>query len=197
MAINFTPLTTVSMFRDSLRIWFAQNGGPDLSWDEDVKQSKIWIGTVNDPFTREPNQQMPRILLKRGAVQQSVQFINNSEEVITGTQQNPTKHSRMDLQGSVTVVVESDNEGTCEALGEAIRRFVTRNRPMFEEEFGFQRFGHTVVISECDQSDEDKEKFKIQVQIPYIVEDRWKYTPDTILLKRIIGDVRVTPQLNQ
>ena len=191
MAINFTPLTTVSMFRDCLRVWFAQNGGPDLSWDEDPKQSKIWIGTVNDPYSNEPNQVMPRVLLKRGAVQQGVQFINNSEELVTGTQQQPTKHSRMDLQGSDLVIIECDQEGTCEMLGEAIRRFVTRNRPMFEEQFGFQRFGHTLMLSECDQSDEDKEKFKIQVQIPYIVEDRWNYTPDVILLKKIVGDVRV------
>ena len=191
MAINFTPLTTVSMFRDSLRIWFAQNGGPDLSWDEDPKQSKIQIGTVNDPYMRDPNQKMPRILCKRGAVQQSVQFINNSEEVVTGTQQNPTKHSRMDIQGSLSIIIESDQEGQCEALGEAVRRFVTRNRPMFEQEFGFQRFGWQIVLSECDQDQEDKEKFKIQVQIPYIVEDRWNYTPDSILLKKIVGDVRV------
>ena len=191
MAINFTPLTTVSMFRDSLRVWFSQNGGPDLSWDEDPKQSKIQIGTVNDPFMRDPIQKMPRILCKRGAVQQSVQFINNSEEVISGTQQNPTKHSRMDITGSISVIIESDQEGQCEALGEAIRRFVTRNRLMFEEQFGFQRFGWQIVLSECDQDQEDKEKFKIQVQIPYIVEDRWNYTPDSILLKKIVGDVRV------
>lgn len=62
---------------------------------------------------------------------------------------------------------------------------------MFEADFGFQRFGWDISISECDQSDEDKEKFKIQVQIPYIVEDRWNYTPDSILLKKIVGDVRV------
>ena len=53
MAINFTPLTTVSMFRDCLRVWFSQNGGPDFLWDEDPKQSKIWIGTANDPYSRE------------------------------------------------------------------------------------------------------------------------------------------------
>lgn len=191
MAINFTPLTAVSMFRDSLRVWFAQNGGPDLTWDEDQKQSKIWIGTANDPYSREPNQKMPRILLKRGGVRQAVQFINNSEELISGTPQAPTKHSRMDIQGSVLVIIECDQEGTCEMLGEAIRRFVTRNRPMFEQDFGFQRFGWDISISECDQIDEDKEKFKIQVQIPYIVEDRWNYTPDSILLKKIVGDVRV------
>lgn len=194
MARNFTPLTTVSMFRDSLRVWFAQNGGADLAWDEDPKQSKITIGTVNDPYQRDPNQRMPRILCKRGPVQQSVQFINNSEEVVTGTQQNPTKHSRMDISGTINVVIEADQEGLCEALGEAVRRFVTRNRPMFEEEFGFQRFGAQIAISECDQEGEDKEKFKIQVQIPYIVEDRWNYTPDAILLKKIVGDVRVVTQ---
>lgn len=191
MAINFTPLTTVSMFRDCLRVWFSQNGGPDFLWDEDPKQSKIWIGTANDPYSREPNQKMPRILLKRGGVRQVVQFINNSEELVSGTPQQPTKHSRMDISGSVMVIVEADQEGSCEALGEAIRRFITRNRPMFEGEFGFQRFGWDISISECDQSDEDKEKFKIQVQIPYIVEDRWNYTPDSILLKKIVGDVRV------
>lgn len=191
MAINFTPLTTVSMFRDSLRVWFAQNGGPDLTWDEDPKQSKIWIGTANDANSREPNQKMPRILLKRGGVNQAVQFINNSGELVSGTPQEPVKHARMDINGAVLVIIETDQEGTCEMLGEAIRRFITRNRLMFEQEFGFQRFGWQIMISECDQVDEDKEKFKIQVQIPYIVEDRWNYTPDSILLKKIVGDVRV------
>ena len=121
MAINFTPLTTVSMFRDCLRVWFSQNGGPDFLWDEDPKQSKIWIGTANDPYSREPNQKMPRILLKRGGVRQVVQFINNSEELVSGTPQQPTKHSRSDINGSVMVIVEADQEGSCEALGEAIR----------------------------------------------------------------------------
>lgn len=192
MAINFTPLKVVSMFRDSLRVWFRQYGGPDFAWDPDVKKNQIWIGTVNDYNSKEANQKMPRILCQRGAVQQNVQFINNSEEVVEGTPQQPVKKMRMDLNGSITVIVEADNEGTCEALAEAVRRFVTRNRPMFEEEFGFQRFGWSIVVSDCQPETEDKEKFKIQVQMPYIVEDRWNYTPDAILLKQIVGDVRVT-----
>jgi hypothetical protein len=192
MAINFTPLKVVSMFRDSLRVWFRQYGGPDFAWDPDPKKNQIWIGNVNDYNSNEANQKMPRILCQRGAVQQNVQFINNSEEVVEGTQQQPIKKMRMDLNGSIQVIVEADNEGTCEALAEAVRRFVTRNRPMFEEEFGFQRFGWQIVVSECEGSTEDKEKFKIQVQMPYIVEDRWNYTPDAVLLKQIVGDVRVT-----
>ncbi len=192
MAINFTPLKVVSMFRDSLRVWFRQYGGPDFAWDPDVKKNQIWIGTVNDYNSNEANQKMPRILCKRGALQQKVQFINNSEEVVEGLPQQPVKKMRMDINGSLTIVIEADNEGTCEALGEAVRRFISRNRPMFEEEFNFQRFGSEIYVSECDGGEEDKEKFKIQVQTPYIVEDRWSYTPDAILLKQIVGDVRVT-----
>lgn len=192
MAINFTPLAVVSMFRDSLRVWFRQNGGPDFAWDPDVKKNQIWIGTVNDYNSNEAYQKMPRILCQRGSYQQAVQFINNSEEIVSGTTQQPTKHSRMDINGTIQVIVESDNEGTCEALAEAVRRFTTRNRPMFEEQFSFQRFGWQISVSECQADREDKEKFKIQVQMPYIVEDRWNYTPDSVLLKQIVGDVRVT-----
>ena len=190
MAINFTPLTILSMFRDTLREWFLQFGG-DFTWSQEPRDNTIWIGTVNDYNSKEAKQKLPRILVKRGPVQMGIQFINDSLEFVSGTQQLPTHNSTMHMNGSIVLMVEASTEGTCEALGEALRRFITRNKPMFEKEFGILRFAAQVSISECDSDTEDKEKFKIQIQVPYIVEDRWNYTPDTILLKKIVGDVKV------
>lgn len=194
--INYTPLMAVTMFRDSVRQWFLMYGG-DFAWSADVKLNKIVIASANDYNSNEATQKMPRILVQRGALQQQVQFINNSEESVKGPQQLPTKGMRQDVNSSILVIVEADREGTCEVLAEGVRRLVVRNRPMFESEFGFLRFGHQIAISECEATTEDKEKFKIQVQIPYSVEDRWNYTPDTILLKKILGNIHLTTSEEQ
>ena len=64
------------------------------------------------------------------------------------------------------------------------------SKPFIEEEFGFQRFAHQVSVSQCMPDRENKEKFKIQIAIPYIVEDRWFTQQVYIRLKAIFQEVK-------
>ena len=170
--INFNPLTVVTFARDCLRKLFMEFSD-EYAWAEDPNESKIWIGTVNDYNAAVPIQKIPRILLQRGDVVTNTLSISNSLEHVHGTPNDIVKNFRKDLQGMLNIIVETTSEGSCELLAENVRRFLVWSKPFIEEEFGFQRFAHQVSVSSCMPDRENKEKFKIQIAIPYIVEDRW------------------------
>lgn len=182
--INFTPLTVVTFFRDVLQAYFRQ-ANPEMRWSND-KDSKLWIGTVNDYHQSVAYQKLPRILVTRGGVSAGIRFINDSLEV----KQNGKHYSTMPINGSLMVIVEASDEGTTEILGEVVRRLIVRAKPMIESEFGFQAFAREWSMSECQPDREDKEKFKITIQIPYIVEDRWYQEQEEVLLKGVLLELK-------
>lgn len=187
--INFNPLTVVTFARDCLRKLFMEFSD-EYAWAEDPNESKIWIGTVNDYNAAVPIQKIPRILLQRGDVVTNTLSISNSLEHVHGTPNDIVKNFRKDLQGMLNIIVETTSEGSCELLAENVRRFLVWSKPFIEEEFGFQRFAHQVSVSSCMPDRENKEKFKIQIAIPYIVEDRWFTQQVYIRLKAIFQEVK-------
>lgn len=187
--INFNPLTVVTFTRDCLRKLFMEFC-EEYAWDEDPNKSKIWIGTVNDYNAAMPIQKIPRILLQRGDVITNTLSISNGLDHVHGTPNDIIKNFRKDLQGMLNLVVETTSEGSCELLAENVRRFIVWSKPFIEEEFGFQRFAHQVSVSQCMPDRENKEKFKIQIAIPYIVEDRWFTQQVYIRLKAIFQEVK-------
>lgn len=171
----YSSLYVVTFIRDLFREMFLEYGGEHYSWNSDERLSKIRIGTVNDHNDDDISQKLPRILIRRGSCSASAQFINNNFERETdgGINRGGTNVYRQDVNGSIDIIVEATNEGTCEEIGEFLRRFLCWSRQHIESKFGFQAFGRQFIISPCDQDEEDIEKFKISISIPFIVEDRW------------------------
>lgn len=186
---SFNPLSVVTFTRDCLRKLFLEFG-EDFTWSSDSKQSKIWIGTANDYNASVEIQKIPRVLIQRGPIDINTAFISNNLEYVEGTPNDKTKHYRQDLQGNLTIIVETVSEGACEVLAERLRRFICWSKPFIETEFGFQGFARQMQISPCMPDRENKEKFKIQISIPYSIEDRWSSTQFYIKLKSIFQEIK-------
>ncbi|CAL9985992.1 hypothetical protein VPHD148_0286 [Vibrio phage D148] len=184
----YSPLHTVTFIRDLMRQMFYEYGGPDLSWNEDPRKSKVMIGTINDNNTEERIQQFPRVLIQRGPTFLQSQFISNNLNNVTGgvgVSSGDKEIYRQDVNGSITILIEARNEGTCEEIGELLRRFLCWSKPFIETQFGFQAFGKQINLSQCDMDREDAEKFKININIPYIIEDKWQKTGDLVRLNHV------------
>tara|TARA_R110002074_G_scaffold204126_1_gene372323 strand:+ start:495 stop:1052 length:558 start_codon:yes stop_codon:yes gene_type:complete len=183
----------VTFIRDLFREMFQEYGGKYYSWNTDERLSNIRIGTVNDHNPSSLTQKLPRILVRRGSCSASNQFLNNGleAEYNGGINRGGNSSYRQDVSGTIDIIVEATNEGSCEELSEFLRKFICWTKPFIENRFGFQAFCKQFVISPCDQDVEDIEKFKISISIPFIVEDRWTVNGDLTRLNHIFQ--KLTP----
>jgi hypothetical protein len=170
---------------------FYEFAGSNYAWSSDPKESKITIGTVSDVNSKAHIQAFPRVLIQRGASMCRVQFIADSLDVRRdgGPSKGGTDIHRQDVEGSINLIIEARNEGTCEEIAEFIRKFLVWSKPLIEKTFQFQSFGSIVQIGMCEMDLEDTEKFKISINVPYIVEDRWIRSTDLTRLNHIFRDL--------
>lgn len=188
--MRFNPLSTATITRDVLRRLFREFAPDDLKWDPDEKKSKIVIGTANDYHSRDGVQQFPRILVQRGMVTQRMTSISENLREVVGEKSEKQRIKRQDIDGSIQIIVEATNEGTCEVIGDFVRILISWSKPYLELDFGFQAYAREMQLSECMPDREDKEKFKIVVTIPYRVEDGWMTESDAFRLKNIFLDLK-------
>lgn len=195
MKIPYSPLYVVTFLRDLFRKMYLEYGGEDFCWDEDPAKSKIMIGTVSDVNSTERIQQFPRILFQRGPSFCQSQFISNNLDYMKegGVKRGGTEHFRQDVNGSINIIIEARNEGTCEEVCEFSRKFICWTKPFIETTFGFQAFGKAVSIGACELDMEETEKFKININIPYIVEDRWQKSGNLVRLNHIFHEMTDIP----
>lgn len=191
MKMSYSPLYVVTFLRDLLRNMYREYGGEHFSWDEDPRKSQITIGTVSNQHSGERIQQFPRILIQRGGSMCQSQFIANNLDYHHngGVKAGGTEHFRQDINGSINFIIEARNEGTCEELGEFTRRFLCWSKPFIETTFGFQAFAKVMQIGACELDHEDTEKFKININVPYIIEDRWTKSGDLVRLNHIFREM--------
>lgn len=186
----FNPLSTATITRDILRRLFREFPPAEFKWDPDEKKSKIVIGTINDYNSRDGIQQLPRVLIQRGPVSQRPTSISDNLLTVQGEKSEKQTIRRQDIDGSIQIIIEASNEGTCELVGNFVRLFISWSKPFLEVDFGFQAFARELSLSECMPDREDKEKFKIVVTIPYRVEDGWMTESDAFRLKNIFLDLK-------
>lgn len=176
---------------------FFEYGGEDYTWSEDSRESKLMIETVNNTNSKARVQQFPRILIQRGPTFLQSQFINNNlqktEGGTVGVAVGDTERYRQDVTGSLNILIEARNEGACEELGEFIRKFLCWSKPFIETRFGFQAFGKQIQLSQCDMDREDTEKFKININVPYIIEDTWQKTGNLVRLNHVFQRLMSDP----
>lgn len=191
MQIPYNPLYVVTFLRDLFRNMYREYGGEDYKWDEVPGKSKILIGTVSDVHTNERVQAYPRILFQRGPSMCQSQFISNNLDTVDGggVPRGGTETYRQDVSGSINIIIEARNEGSCEEVCEFSRRFICWSKPFIETTFGFQAFAKVIQIGACEMDMEDSEKFKININIPYIVEDRWIKSGDLVRLNHVFHEM--------
>lgn len=187
----YSPLYVTTFIRDLLRELFKEYGGEQYSWDSDPKKSKITIGTVNDNHSNARTQQFPRILVQRGPLQCNSQFLSNNLRIREsgGISRGGKDIHRQDIHGSMLIIVEARNEGSCELVGDLVRQFIAWSKLFIETTFGFQAFARQLSVGTCDMDREDTEKFKININIPYTVEDGWEIEGNLTRLNHIFSSL--------
>ncbi len=182
-----------------LRYYFSKyTADSNIYWDEDEKKRTIDIGEAFD-FNKVPFQEKPRVIVARGPYAMSKVGLTDNLAMAKSfsTTGGRKDYSNMLLyNGSASALVEARNKGTCELVADMVSHFIAWTRPLLCDSQGWKEFGLPMTVSDCVmQGDEDTGvvKFQIQIQIPWMREEHWRFQDDGMLLKNILMSVTPTP----
>ena len=181
----------------SLRYFFSENKGTGIYWDEDEKTRTLDIGESYD-FNKIGLQQRPRIVVTRGGY--SIGKVGVTDNLAQGKSIEETAglkdYINMVLyQGTVTIMIETRNKGTCELLTDMTSHFIIWSRPVICDVQGWKEFGMPMAVSDIsvvsDESPGDS-KFQSVISVPWMKEEHWRFKTDGFILKSILTDIRAT-----
>lgn len=182
---SFSPLLISKLIILPLRYFFSTYARDyDLVWHEDEKIRSIEVGHMND-YNQVAIQKNPRILVTRGDYQiNKVGITDNLAEALPSQLNGSDDRINMVLiSGSAQIIIEARNQGTCELLTDIISHLVTWSRPFLCDTQGFKEFGLPMTVSDCTPDQEDKEKFKVVISIPFLMEEKWTVRQEALSLK--------------
>lgn len=165
-----------------------------IFWDADEKKRTIDIGEAFD-FNKVPLQTKPRVVVTRGGYGVGkVGITDNLAEAKPFTETGGLRdYTNMLLyQGTAVVTIEARNKGTCELVADMVSHFIAWTRPVLCDSQGWKEFGLPMGVSDCASStdeDPDVPKFQVQIQIPWIKEEHWKYKNDGVTLKKVVQSI--------
>jgi hypothetical protein len=189
-ALKYNPLAITAAFIGPLRYWFATYGASQQAiWTEDPNTRQIEIEYANN-LHKVPIQERPRILIDRGPV--SVTKSGLTEDLATAKTMGETKglRDRMNFllyNGSIQMIVEARQQGTCEKIADMACHFLAWSRPLICSSQGLHEAVFPMDISPCQllPMSEDDEKYQVTVNMPFIQEERWHVGNQAIILKDI------------
>jgi hypothetical protein len=190
MTTKYNPLGVTAAFIAPLRYWFMTQGAKQQAqWTEDINTRQIEIEYSNN-LHKIPIQERPRILIDRGPV--SVTKSGLDEDLAVGAPMSQT-HGLMQREnfllynGSIQMIVEARQQGTCEKIADMACHFLAWSRPLICSSQGFREAVFPMDIGPCQllPASEDDEKFQVVVNMPFMHEERWNVRNDGIILKDI------------
>lgn len=173
---GFNPPMVASVIRDTLRFLF-ETGAPDrLKYNREPKQSEVVISLTLDDTTEDAEQSKPRILIDRGPYTAS--GIGITDSMTTGLRTGIASQSIRDefmnmIGGSCSIKIIAYNKGVCEELAYLVMTFLVWSRPMITNTLGFKNLASPLSASPLMQDRDDKDKFVIELNVPYMTEMRW------------------------
>jgi len=182
---SFSPLLVSKLIIEPLRYFFSNyTKDYDLVWDSDEKVRTIEVDHLNN-FHKIAIQKNPRVLIGRGDYQiNKVGITDNLAEALPATLNGSDDRINMVLvSGSAQIVIEARNQGTCDLISDMVSHFIIWSRPFLCDTQGFKEFGLPMVVSDCTPDQEDKEKFKVVISIPYLMEEKWTIRQEALSLK--------------
>lgn len=193
---KYNPLGITAVIVGPLRYWFATYGGPQGAlWTPDPNTRQIEIEYSNN-LHKIPIQERPRILIDRGPV--NVTKTGLDEDLATQlpfsqTQGLIKRENFLIYQGSIQMIVEARQQGTCEKIADMATHFLAWSRPLICSAQGLKEFAFPMDISPCQllPLSEDDEKFQITVNLPFLHEERWHVRNDGIILKDIFYNIQL------
>jgi hypothetical protein len=189
-ATKYNPLAVTASFVGPLRYWFGTYGASQQAqWTEDPNTRQIEIEYANN-LHKVPIQERPRILIDRGPV--SVTKSGLDEDLATAKPFSQTR-GIMDrtnfllYNGSIQMIVEARQQGTCEKIADMACHFLAWSRPFICGSQGLREAVFPMDIGNCQllPMSEDDEKYSITVNMPFMHEERWHVGNQGIILKDI------------
>ena len=185
MATSFSPITVSRLIIEPLRYFFKYRAaGYELVWDADEKIRTIEIDHANN-FNNVAIQKNPRIIISRGDY--NVNKTGLTDNMVSSDL--PTSHgldnrvNMVFITGQATITIEARNQGTCELIADMVSHFIVWSRPLLCDTQGFKEFGLPMTVSDCNVDQEDREKFRVSISIPFLMEERWTVNQDALGLK--------------
>ena len=182
---RFSPNFVTTLMVKPLKYFFTSYAGPDLAYDDDMNKTKIEIGSVND-FNKIPYGQKPRILIDRGpyTIKPVGLSDNLAEEPSVFDRKGLKDKKNMSLiSGNSAILIMARQEGVCELVADMVSHFFFWTAPMICDSQNFKQFATPLNITPCIPDKEDTEVFKVNISVPWVMEEMWQVRSDSLLIK--------------
>ena len=191
----FSPVDLSSLILGPLRYFFSTYTSPtSFYWNIDEKQRTVELDYMNNMHKITFNER-PRVLVDRGSY--SVNKFALTDNLASAQTMNQTfgltnRQNFIIYQGQATVVVEAVQQGSCEMLTDMVQHFLLWTRPYLCETQGFKDFASPLTVSSCEfVGDETNGKFRVSITVPYMKEERWQITNDSVKIKNFVTNMQL------
>lgn len=178
-----------------LRYYFSTyTSAANFVWNEDEKLRTMDIFESQD-LNRVPLGEKPRVVVTRGGFQVTGTGLSNnlSSGVSFGAQRGNQHNTNMVMyQGQAQVLVEARTKGACELLADMVMHFIGWTQPLLCDTQGWKQFGLPLQVSDCmitGGEDPSVVKFQVQINLPWLKEERWLSRTDGPELKKLLLEV--------
>ena len=185
MAHSFSPLTVSRLILEPIRYFFSNYSKDyDLVWDEDEKKRTIEIDFSNK-FNEVSIQKSPRIIVSRGdySIQKTSLTDNMATSSLPDTKGLDNRVNLVFITGQAQIIIEARNQGTCDLIADMVSHLIVWSRPLICDTQGFKEFGLPMQVSDSAVDKEDREKFRVTISVPFMMEERWTVNQDALKLK--------------
>jgi len=194
--MKFSPLMLTATILEPLRYFFANyTSAAGIVWSPDDSVSNIDVNSINN-FNTIETQQKPRVLVGRGTYQIGKSGLTNNMASSPGVKASFGAEEMRNLvfiEGSATITIEANNEGTCELLTDMVSHFLVWTRQYICSSQGFSEFALPLGVSDCHPADEDTTKFQVTINVPWRMEEDWRTKRDAITLKGFFTNFNPVP----
>lgn len=191
--MRFSPLLVTDLIVKPLRYFFTHYAKQaNLVWDEDDKVRTIEVGTVND-YNTIKLEARPRVLVGRSDYQilKTGLTDNLAQSKSIGELKGKSDRTNMVyIRGNAQIIIEAREQGTCELITDMVSHFIVWTRPLLCDTQGFNEFGMPMMVSECSPDKEITEKFKVIITVPFMMEEDWRVSQDTLKIKDFFIDLQ-------
>ena len=190
--MKFSPLLITSLIIQPLRYFYSQYGNElGFKWDEDEKVRNINIDHYYNIHGIALGEK-PRIMVNRGTYKISKTGITDNMTSQRSPREGLGVNDRQNMvfiDGTASITIEARNLGTVERLADMTSHFIVWSRPLICDTQGFKEFGLNSMVSDVRQDTEDREKYIVNISVPYFMEERWQVNFDAVTLKDILTSI--------
>jgi hypothetical protein len=200
---GFNPAMVSSCIRDTLRFLFSTAAPDRLKYSSDPKESALAIDLSFDVHTDSENQKRPKIIINRGPYQAGSVGMDDSSTgsgMVTGISGSgmSRKSSYMNLvNGTCSIRIVAWNLGVCEEIAYLVATFLTWSKPHICNTLGFKNIASPVSSSPVLLDKDDRDKFIVEISVPYSTEMRWSDTEIGVKLKGFLIELVNVNEDNQ